>query len=377
VYKFLLNNRDELILRCAEKVALRPLRGASHRQLANGVPLFLDQLIRTLKAEESGDDAASLRISGASGGDAKTLSEIGVSATAHGKSLLDLGYSVDQVVHDYGDLCQSITALAVERDAPFSIAEFGTLNRCLDNAIADAVTAFAEQRDAAVAQEMSAGENQRLGFLVHELRNHLLNATLAFSALEVGKLSIGGSTAGLLKRSLTTLGNMLTEAIAEVREGAIKKSRESFSIAALIADAETAGVMQAEVSGCTLNVAPVDPRLAVTGNQVLLNAALANLLQNAFKFTRPQTEIRLSARGAGDRILIEVQDHCGGLPEGAAEKMFKPFAQAGHDKSGLGLGLSIARQSIEADGGRLTVQDLPGEGCIFTIDLPRQAIPQI
>jgi hypothetical protein len=67
------------------------------------------------------------------------LSEIGTSAVAHGASLLGLGYTVDQVVHDYGDLCQSITDLAFERDAPFSVEEFRTLNRCLDNAIADAV----------------------------------------------------------------------------------------------------------------------------------------------------------------------------------------------------------------------------------------------
>ena len=72
---------------------------------------------------------------------------MGVTATAHGKDLLTLGYSVDQVVHDYGDLCQAITDLAFERDAPFAIDEFRTLNRCLDNAIADAVTEFSFQRE--------------------------------------------------------------------------------------------------------------------------------------------------------------------------------------------------------------------------------------
>ena len=69
------------------------------------------------------------------------LSEMGVSATVHGSELLALGYTVDQVVHDYGDLCQAITHLAIERDAPFSADQFCTLNRCLDNAIADAVPA--------------------------------------------------------------------------------------------------------------------------------------------------------------------------------------------------------------------------------------------
>ena len=116
-------------------------------QLLNGVPLFLDQLIKTLEAEDVDDSVASLRISGASGGDGIALSELGVSAGAHGKQLLVLGYTVDQVVHDYGDLCQAITELAFERDAPFAVEEFRTLNRCLDNAIADAVTEFSYQRD--------------------------------------------------------------------------------------------------------------------------------------------------------------------------------------------------------------------------------------
>ena len=69
--------------------------------------------------------------------------------------------------------------------------------------------------------------------------------------------------------------------------------------------------------------------------------------------------------------LIEVADRCGGLPTGVAETMFLPFTQAGENKSGLGLGLSICRRSTEANGGVLSVRDVPGSGCIFTIDLPR------
>src|SRR5688572_5326763 len=189
---FLTNNRDELISRCKSKVARRPRRAATEQQLANGIPLFLDQLIQTFAAEDDGKPADSIRISGSSGGDSQALSEMGVSATAHGKELLKLGYTVDQVVHDYGDLCQAITDLAFERDAPFAVGEFRTLNRCLDNAIADAVTEFSAQRDAQLSIEQIAGEKQRLGFLVHELRNSLGTATLAVRALELGNMTISG-----------------------------------------------------------------------------------------------------------------------------------------------------------------------------------------
>ena len=160
MHRFISNNRDELLARCKAKVANRPQRAATEAQLRNGIPLFLDQLQRTLEAEEADDHAQSLEISGASGGLASSLSEIGVSATAHGKQLLELGFTVDQVVHDYGDLCQAITDLAVERDAPFGVNEFRTLNRCLDNAIADAVTEFSFQRDAS-APVIRTGPSRR------------------------------------------------------------------------------------------------------------------------------------------------------------------------------------------------------------------------
>src|SRR5690606_30983365 len=120
----------ELIDRCAAKVAQRPLRAATPEQLKNGIPLFLEQLARTLAADSAGETGESVRISGESGGGASTaVSEMGVSATAHGKQLLELGYTVDQVVHGYGDLCQAISDMAVERDAAFPVEEFRTLNR--------------------------------------------------------------------------------------------------------------------------------------------------------------------------------------------------------------------------------------------------------
>jgi len=99
-------------------------------------------------------------------------------------------------------------------------------------------------------------------------------------------------------------------------------------------------------------------------------------MQNAFKFTRPNTEVTLNAYATADRILIDVKDNCGGLPPGDATKLFEPFTQRNEDKSGVGLGLSIARRSVEANAGILSVRDVPGTGCIFTIDLRRHAIPE-
>ncbi len=369
MHVFLHNNRAELIARCTAKVAARPRRAASEAQLANGVPMVLDQLVRTLVAEEAGDQEESVGISGPPGGDASILSEIGMSATAHGSSLLALGYTVDQVVHDYGDLCQAVTDLAFERDAPFAVDEFRTLNRCLDNAIADAVLEFTSQRDARVLKSHANEARERAGFLVHELRNALSTASVAVSALEFGNLNMAGATGSVLKRSLASLGLLIDRAVDEVRHGTLSE-RQVFSVASFVEDAESAARLEADAAGCGLKVGPVPEGTSVRGNRAMLHAALANLLQNAFKFTHPHTDITLHSFVLDGRAHIEVHDHCGGLQHGTAEAMFTPFTQRGADRTGLGLGLAIAKHSVEADFGTLSVRDVPGTGCVFTIALP-------
>jgi signal transduction histidine kinase len=370
MHEFLFNNRDDLIARCKSKVALRPKREATDNQLKNGIPLFLDQLTRTLEAEQRNDDKSSLEISGSSGGDLLALSEVGVSAATHGKALLTLGYSVDQVVHDYGDLCQAITDLAFERDAPFSIDEYRTLNRCLDNAIADAVSAFSVQRDSRIAEKTSTDSNQRLGFLVHELRNSLNVAKLATQAMEMGGLTITGATGAVLKRSHASMQQLIDSSLADVRNLSDANNQSIFSLASFISEAQASADLEATSRGCSLAVAAVDPVLRIQANRDRLLGALANLLGNAFKFTQAHTQITLTAYLFENRILVDVADCCGGLPEDYENKLFTPFVQLGDDKSGLGLGLAVARQSVEAFGGTLTVRNLPGHGCIFTISLP-------
>ncbi len=298
---------------------------------------------------------------------------MGVTATAHGKDLLSLGYSVDQVVHDYGDLCQAITELAFERDAPFATSEFRTLNRCLDNAIADAVTEFSFQRESSLARHQNAEENRRAGFLAHELRNALATAATSLRALELSGMPIGGATGALLKRSMTAMGNLVARALDEVRSGA-PDQRETFAVASFIADAQSGAQSQASIAEIAFDVPNVDPALHVRGNRELLLSALTNLLQNAFKFTRAHTEVTLERV----RVRRSRPDRGRGPMRWAAawkrREMFTPFTQRSDDKSGLGLGLSIARQSIEEDGGTLSVRDLRGSGCVFTISLPRQVL---
>jgi signal transduction histidine kinase len=376
MYEFLTNNRDALCARCIEKVAARSTRRTSDTELVNGVPMFLNQLIRTLEIEQSSDPMRSRDISGPSGGGIQTSSEMGDSASRHGKELSDLGFTVGEVVHAYGDLCQAITDLAFERDAPISVDEFRTLNRCLDNAIANAVTEYTYVHTTLANDRHALEMGQQLGYFSHELRNYLHTATLAFTAAKSGSLSLDGATGTVLERSLLSLKKLIDGSLADVRMTVgVLAPKGTYSLAAFINQVRLSAEFDASARGCALSVSAVDPELAVLVDKDLLFGAVGNLLQNAFKFTKPGTEIALKAYAVADSIRIDVADHCGGLQPGEAARMFAPFTQRNADKTGLGLGLSITRRSVESNGGVLSVRDMPGVGCMFTISLPRHAMP--
>jgi hypothetical protein len=200
-HKFVTENRQLLIARCKEKEAKRlsPTEGAS--SVENGVPLFLEQLAETLKAEQT----TSSRNEDSEPTPAPTA--IGRAAALHGAELLRRGFTVDQVVHVYGDVCQSVTALAVEQATPISTDEFRALNRCLDNAIADAVTAFGAARqvsDDARAQNLE----QRLVDYIAEHRRLNAIARQSFTAIKTGNIGAGGATGDLLTHTLKELDEL-------------------------------------------------------------------------------------------------------------------------------------------------------------------------
>jgi signal transduction histidine kinase len=375
LHEFLTDHRDELIDRCRIKVAQRSAPKVTSAELTHGIPLFLDQLVRTLQVEQTGEPMQSRKVSGPAGGGTPVLSEMGATAALHGRELMQHGFTVDQVVHDYGDLCQAITDLAFEREAALQIDEFRTLNRCLDNAIAEAVTEYAYQSSSAATSKGVQAFNERLGFLAHELRDLVHTTTLAVTAIRSGNVGMTGATGAVLDRCLIGLRALADRSLAEVRVTAGMPLRhELISLAQLVDQIGGAAVLEADARKCRFTVSHVDERLAVDVDRDMLFAAVGNLLHNAFKFTQPHTEVTLNAYAAAHRVLIEVEDHCGGLPPGATDQMFLPFTQSGANRSGLGLGLTMCRRSVEANNGILRVRDVPGSGCVFTIDLMRHAL---
>jgi signal transduction histidine kinase len=363
LHDFLETNHAELIEKCRAKVAQRTAPRATPKEMEHGIPLFLGQLIETLRIEQAAHPA-----------DEALPSAMIAAATKHGHQSREEGYTVDQVVHGYGDLCQAITELAIEDKAPVSSEDFRTLNRCLDDAIASAVTEFTREREALISESASRATGERLGFLAHELRNFLNTAILSFAAIRSGSVAVNGATAGVLDRSLIGLRDLIDHALADVRlEAGMPTRLEHVAVDRFIAEVQLSAALGARAKGCSFTVSPVERGLEVHTDRQMLSSSVSNLLQNAFKFTRSHSHVTLRAYGRGERVLIEVEDECGGLPAGKERTLFTSFQQHGADRSGLGLGLSISRRAVEACGGTLGVRDMPGLGCVFTIDLPRVA----
>jgi signal transduction histidine kinase len=360
LHDFLKTHRSELIDRCRAKVLRRRAPRATPAELEFGVPLFLDQLTQMLS--QAGESASNTL-----GNAAADEAQLETDAAKHGSELLQHDFTIDQVVHDYGDLCQAITELAAERDAPITVHEFGTLNIKLDNAIAGAVTEYARQQAMLNADAGELATSERLGMLAQEMRNLLNTSILAISAIKGGNVGFGGATAAALDRSLIGMRGVIDRTLAQVRlEADWKSSQNVFEVAPFIADVQVAAVLDAGQRECELTVTPVASGIFVEADRHILGAAVANLLQNACKFTRPGGHVLLRAYGAKERVLIEVEDECGGAAEGVAARLSRPFAQ-----DGSGLGLLITRRGVEASGGTVSARNASA-GCVVTIDLPQK-----
>ena len=212
LHAFLTTNRDQLIAHCHALAVSRAPRRFISEEIKHGIPIFIDQLIDTLRKE---DDALE---NGSTHRDSVLTEKqhptaLSNTATLHGRELLERGYTIDQVVHAYGDVCQAVTELASAGDLPIAAEEFKTFNGCLDNAIAAAVTEFDRQREEIVWGSGNTVVKDRLLFLAQETRNTVATAMLAVAVIKRGTVGSSGATAAVLDRSLDTIRDLCDEAL--------------------------------------------------------------------------------------------------------------------------------------------------------------------
>lgn len=358
LHNFIVEYRDSIIQRTRDKMAARPWpTTTSTGELENGVSLFLTQLANTLR--DRMDDIREVN------GLGFAQTSIGVSAARHGGDLLELGFTLSEVVHDYGDICQAVTELALEKKAVISIEEFHTLNQCLDDAIAQAVTEHSRIKSARASLE----ETERMGYVTHQIRDLLNTAIMAYQILKQGAVSVNGTTGAVLGSSLVGLRDFIDTQMSEVR--LLNPVRERIHLADILKEVTGAAALHAELRVVDFVIRPVNYDCQVMVDTQLLQSAIMNLLNNAFKFTPSGGRVVLRTYTEKGNLVIEIEDECGGLTQGEGVDMFQAFQQRrGTNRTGLGLGLSIARKAVAAHNGSISTRNIPTVGCVFSIKVP-------
>lgn len=209
LHEFLSAHRVDLIERCKGKVRRRRAPHISVPEPGNGISLFIEQLIATLQGQAT-ETLQRMHVQG------QAPPEISLAAAQNGRELFQHGFTIEQVVHGYGDLCQAITELAFELGESIQVEEFKTLNLCLDYAIAGAVAGYASGHDILISEQGTQSLNERLGFLAHELRNHIYTASLALTSMKTGSVGLAGATSAVLDRSLIALRSLVDRTLSDV-----------------------------------------------------------------------------------------------------------------------------------------------------------------
>lgn len=384
LYEFLLSNREKILFMTEKKSLVLAGVRASSDQLKKGLPIFFNQLVDVLKREAASpqgsptEDLTKMK-NAATDGDEPAMAkasgrpheaELAQVAGIHGKELLRLGYTLSHVVHAYGAICQSITELATTNKTVITANEFHDLNRCLDVAIAGAVTEFQALRNS----EESNREIQHLGVLAHEMRNALATVTMSLELIKDGTVGFKGSIGQVLDRGLKRMGELIDRSLAEVRLRVEPKiSIESVNILLLVDQIVVTAEAEALRRKQTLEI-KIDSHLEVEADQELLYSALSNIIQNALKYTREGGKIQVRAETNKNDVIIEVEDECGGLSNSAID-LFKPYEQQNENRDGLGLGLTIVQRAVKLNNGTVDVVNLPRKGCIFKIQIPQKFEP--
>jgi hypothetical protein len=229
--EFLLKSKDEILALTEEKTLQLAGDHPNSDQLKHGLPVFYKQVIEIIrhagkpsappskdinaiaKAADRGDEPAMAKAAGQ-----PEEAELAISAGQHGIELLRLGYTLSHVVHAYGAMCQAITEVASKNNVPITASEFHALNRCLDVAIAGAVTSYQSHQDAKVQNN----DGKRIGFLAHEMRNALASANVAFQSIRRGTVGVGGSTGRVLEKSLIRMEELLDQSLTGEKSAVVK-----------------------------------------------------------------------------------------------------------------------------------------------------------
>jgi signal transduction histidine kinase/PAS domain-containing protein len=231
------------------------------------------------------------------------------------------------------------------------------------------------------AQEAIETRDEFLSIASHELRTPLTSLLLRIEGFErsakEGRALDGqylDSSLEVIHRQAKRLSGLVEQLldVSRLRRGRIDLDREDVDLAETLREVSGRLAASFSLAGCTLSLSasgPVEGRW----DRLRIEQVITNLLSNAIKFAH-STTIEAGVETDGDTARLFVRDRGMGIAPGDQDRIFERFERAASSKhfGGLGLGLYITRQIVEAHGGTIRVASTPGEGSTFVVELPRQ-----
>lgn len=344
---FIAANKDPIIERWQEHARDRLGLELDRLALLDHLPHFVDDLIEALRSDKG------------------TWPHV-ESAKGHGRQRLEVGVDVGSLTREMTLVGETVAELAEKKGEYFSGGDLLRMMAIIGRGAAASVSAYAALRDQQLAEQAA----QHFSFIAHEIRNPLHNARLAAEILARVPESDREEHRKRLERALTQLEDLVNDSLIEARlYGEPRLRAEPVRSVELIEQAHEDLRPQVAEKALVLENAVEDFTLEI--DRTLLGSALVNLMRNAVKFTCDGGRIVVTARHTDGTAVFAVRDECGGIPEDFMPKLFKPFVQARSEEGGSGLGLLIVKQAVEAHGGTVSVENDPGHGCCFKIELPR------
>jgi two-component system, OmpR family, sensor histidine kinase KdpD len=238
------------------------------------------------------------------------------------------------------------------------------------------------EREALAAERLRLSDSVKTAILravSHDLRSPLTAIRVAVDSLTSSSVTLTAEdrsdqleTVRAESRRLERLvGNLLD--LSRLQAGAAAPRRELVSVDELISQAlSQLGGDEARVSvtlPAELPLLEVDP--------IQIERSLVNMLENALRFSPPETQVALMVTAPPGEAVVEISDQGPGIPQRDLERVFEPFEQSarGDERAGSGLGLAIARGFAEANGGRIWAESRPGEGTSIALSVPRVPTP--
>jgi signal transduction histidine kinase len=283
-------------------------------------------------------------------------------SAAHGTQRLRVGFDLAEVIREYEILTECILEEVQAVGGNLSIGQLRRVLRLVNAGRVDAVVAYGEHRET----DITRAHSQHVAFVAHELRGPLIPALLALTQLRQHVRTEDEWAVGMLTRNLTSLRDLIDKLLtAERLAGGVPMTRQPLDLHALLDQAVTENRLTAEQRQVELTLS-APSTLPFSGDPRLLRSAADNVIGNAIKFTRQGSVVTIRAARHDKLIRIEIEDACGGLPEGKASELFEPFVQRdeGGRASDWGWPLSSRRS---AHCGCVSVRNLPNKGCAFVL----------